>query len=426
MVTQPQPGSTSKDEAADGEIVVAIPHVHLVTTVIGPTAQEVERNARLGLARLRITDVAEAAARFAPAVAARRRSTTASAAAWTAGDDLDVVLSGVRLQLADIWAGWCPVIGKNRSLPLGGEGWPYIVAKSATAPAPSDRQDEPYAGLPASVAADGGKGRVIGLLDTGVSAAVAREISADESAVICEATSYDYRVGHGTFTVGLVRQYAPEAEVRLRRVLVGPESTASSWDFAAALLTLVDPDGGAADAGGSPAVDFVVLPLGCVTADSDPPLVIQRAVDLVRDRVVLLAASGNHGRLTMAQMRDVGITRVTPMWPAALDGVAAVGSERRDGRVSDFTPQSPWVDFLSPGEDLNSTYLDGSVDVPDADGRLAPLPFTGFARWSGTSMAAAIAAARLACVATPGESPHDALARVRGAGTEFLRPTTSW
>jgi hypothetical protein len=438
MAPHSQPGSAAQQTpSTDGEIVVAIPHVQLVRTVIGSSADEVGRLPRLGLARIRISDLAEVAARFAPAVAARRRSSPTAAVAWASGDDLDMVLNGLRTHIADAWAGWFPVLGKNRSLPLGGEGWPYIVPKSSAAlPVVTDGADTPYAGLPADVAGDGGKGRVVGLLDTPVTAWMAGEIGASGAAVLPGQAEYDFRAGHGTFTAGLVRQYAPEAEVRIRGLLTGPESTATSWDFAKSLLDLVGADP-------APAVDFVVLPLGCVTGDGEPPLVIQRAVELVRDRVVIVAAAGNHGDLTTAQMRGSGVTRVTPMWPAALDGVVAVGAEQPDGPPSGFTPRVPWVDFLAPGEDLSSAYLTGPVSLPDLDPdddpdsagsatttatttATATERFTGYARWSGTSMSAAVAAARLACVARGEERPHDVLDRVRGAGTSFLRPTTSW
>jgi membrane-anchored mycosin MYCP len=159
----------------------------------------------------------------------------------------------------------------------------------------------------------------------------------------------------------------------------------------------------------------VVMSLGCFTRDGLPPLVLKTAVDMVRDDVVLLAAGGNYADMRMREIRTTGITRRTPMWPAALDGVTAVGSHDAAGRRSAFSPCVPWIDLTAPGERLSSTYLDGLVDVPAGQGSSA-VEFKGYATWSGSSMSTAVAAGRLAVLRDGDEPLRRTLARLVASG----------
>ncbi|MGE5530284.1 MAG: S8 family serine peptidase [Patescibacteria group bacterium] len=92
--------------------------------------------------------------------------------------------------------------------------------------------------------------------------------------------------------------------------------------------------------------------------------VIQDAVDhAVRDHgVIVVAAMGNSYR---------------PGWthyPAACEGVIAVGATRPDGTKADFSSEGPHISVAAPGEDIFSC-------VWTAEGPT-------YASWSGTSMAA--------------------------------------
>lgn len=392
------------------EIAVAIPHLRLVLDVLGRHAVEPrrkDRHERLGLARVRIRDTSEAAALFAAQYAASDRSPW-SADVQSEPTDLDIVVAGLRQHFTDRWAGWTPTFGKNRSL-VGGEGTPAVKHTSDdSAPVPVDSAPSPYRGRKADDLGHGGKGVAVGLLDTplapGLDLDGALVLSSDD-VLATDENARAFRTGHGTFLAGLVHRYAPDARILPHPVLLDDDATTTAWDLAVALLALATAPAGDAR---QPTVDVVVMSLGCFTRDSRPPLVLKTAVDMVRDDVLLLAAGGNYADMTIDDTRVTGVTRQTPMWPAALDGVTAVGSHGR-ASTSRFSPSVPWIDLTAPGEQVPSTYFDGPVLLPgDQPGTTRTEKFHGFATWSGSSMSTAIAAGRLA---------------VRRAGDEPLRAT---
>lgn len=379
------------------DLVVATAHLELVLEVLDGRATERARDPRLGLALLRVDDVDEVAARYA--------SASPGAQQLPSDDPLDIVLRGVRSAFADRWDGWVPTLGKNRDV-LGGET-PYMKTLAApTAPVPVDAPDAPYTGAAARSKGDGGAGVRVGLLDTPVAAdAVGGWLVAEgPDTLVPDGAATPYRLGHATFLSGLVHQYAPEATVSVRAVLGGADATGTAWDVAVGLLDL------------APSVDVVVMALGCFTVDRKPPLVLQTAMNIVRDDVVLLAAAGNYADMSLAEMRRTSLTRHSPMWPAAFDGVTAVGSVDADGHESSFSPGTPWVDLLAAGEGLASTYLRDKVLLTDDGSSGRQESFDGFARWSGTSLSVAVAAGRLAALRRGTESLHDTLARVAAAG----------
>jgi hypothetical protein len=111
------------------------------------------------------------------------------------------------------------------------------------------------------------------------------------------------------------------------------------------------------------------------------------AITYARDhRVLVVAAAGNAGSST-------------PVFPAAYDGVLAVGSTSPDGtKLSSFSNRGPWVDIVAPGESVVSTStLTG-----------------GYASYDGTSFAAPItsAAAALVFAIHPSFSPDDVVTRL--------------
>jgi len=135
-------------------------------------------------------------------------------------------------------------------------------------------------------------------------------------------------------------------------------------------------------------VDVLNVSLGCHTSGGEPcPLPLQRAVEVLSPTTVIVAAAGNHGGMAYEKL---------PTWPAALPGVLAVGAVQDRLLQPDdaptpapFSPQLPWIDCVAPGYALVSTYLNGYVDC-------RPDPFEGFARWSGTSFAAAMVSGAIA------------------------------
>jgi hypothetical protein len=381
-----------------GEIAVALPHLDIVLAALAGRGREEARDQRLGLARVVISDLPETAADFASRQGARRPGLSTDS-------DLDIVLTGLRRTFAGSWGGWTPTMGKNRDV-LGGEGTPYIKIMTedgaGAAPRPIPAVGNPYTDDRSSDAGTGGLGVRIGLLDT----RVAPGLDLDDTLVLSEGDvlvapggPWPYRSGHATFLAGLIHQYAPKASIVVRPVLHGPDAKTTSWNAAVGLLDLVHPTDG------SEPVDIVVMALGCFTADAEAPLVLQTAVSMVRDDAVLLAAGGNYADMTMDEIRATALSRRSPMWPAALDGVTAVGSHDRHGKRSRFSPAVPWVDLSAPGEQLRSTYFNGQVAMPDVSGRPVPATtFTGSAEWTGSSLSTAVAAGRLA-VRREGDEP---------------------
>jgi subtilisin family serine protease len=112
--------------------------------------------------------------------------------------------------------------------------------------------------------------------------------------------------------------------------------------------------------------------------------------------------------------------------------VVAVGATDAEDDPAEFTPKgAPWVDLVAPGVQVESTYLSGDVQarLPVVkEGRHVRTPitnlgtFTGAARWSGTSFAAADATGEIArlMLEDKDRTPWEALAEIRkhkkGAG----------
>jgi type VII secretion-associated serine protease mycosin len=99
-----------------------------------------------------------------------------------------------------------------------------------------------------------------------------------------------------------------------------------------------------------------------IPVDREP---IREAVaNAVANDVVVVAAAGNEGNAGVSQGK---------MYPAAYDGVVAVGAVGNDGQPLDSSNAGPWVDLASYGEDLVVAAPGGS----------------GYRVESGTSFAAA-------------------------------------
>jgi subtilisin family serine protease len=147
-------------------------------------------------------------------------------------------------------------------------------------------------------------------------------------------------------------------------------------------------------------VDVLNLSLGCFTGDGNPPLALATAIGRVSPETVVVAAAGNYDEADIKQ----GLTLTTPMWPAALDDVVAVGASDGDGHRAQFSPDLPWVNFLAPGVGVESTYLTGRVRAgsEDAHADATSEAFTGWANWSGTSFAAASVSGAIAARIKPG------------------------
>lgn len=190
---------------------------------------------------------------------------------------------------------------------------------------------------------------------------------------------------HGGFIADLIRHHAPEAKVVAARVLrggLGDELQIA--DGLARVVLEVEPH-------------VVNLSLGGYTDGDVKPYVLGNLIRKIgRSGPVLVAAAGNDGRYR-------------PTWPAAFAEVIGVGAVYDPGARRMSTPPQParfsnrgrWVDCCAVGVDVLSTYVEFDERAPRAGEPLtdpAPTPqqFTGWARWSGTSFAAPLVAARIA------------------------------
>ena len=318
------------------------------------------------------------------------------------------MLTELRLWSAHRYAGWMPTLGKNRTL-SGVQFKPYTHG--------FDRPTVPAAGTVAPLPKpDQALSRVsVGLFDTVL--APHRQLTgsylADPDTLVGPVEDDGgerlWWEGHATFVAGIIRRHAPSAvlDVRtaLRRVPGGSGDERWSmplWDFADLLADYQD-------AG----VAVLNLSVGVSTDDGRAPLVLERAIAQLTPSMVVVAAAGNHG-----EPHADAAGRPAPnaaLFPAALDNVLAVGALDGTGAAA-FTPRgagaadtAPWIDVFAPGVDVVSTYLgDGAPErvlVENADGSRAPVEFSGWAAWSGTSFATGEITGAVANLLAQGRQP---------------------
>ncbi|MGD9527932.1 S8 family peptidase [Pseudonocardia sp.] len=306
--------------------------------------------------------------------------------------DLDDVLVAVRHAFAAERGGFVPTIGKNRLVDgVIGFGKRNTKPFDFEEPQPlADGEAPPEIPGPGSA----GQGVRVGVVDTPLRPGPSTG-------------PLSHRLGHGLFVDGLIRRQAPGATVEHRGALDGPDGRGDSWTVARAIVELA-----------RSGIDVLNLSLGCYAPPDGPPLVVRRAIERVPRDVLVVAAAGNHGLFAnLAAAR----TPRSAIWPGALPPVVAVGAVREDGTRPDWSPDLPWITCAAAGAGVVSTYLDGDVQLTDG-----VQAFTGFARWSGTSFAAAVVSGAVAARTVPGQvSAREALAAVLDEGTVARRFTAA-
>lgn len=209
--------------------------------------------------------------------------------------------------------------------------------------------------------------------------------------------------GHGTFVVGCIATRAPGARIVVRDVL-DHQGEASTWATVKEMANFLHDS-----------IDILVLAIGCRTDDQKAPKTVLRAIERLNDKMLIIAAAGNHG--ATKGMKN-GITRQSATWPAAIEGVIAVGATKPDGSRADYSPDLPWVYCTGPGDDVESIYLTGDVRLRGGN----TVKFNGSARWRGTSFsAAALGGAIAAAMQVERLDARAALEHVLGQNGEFRR-----
>jgi subtilisin family serine protease len=140
-------------------------------------------------------------------------------------------------------------------------------------------------------------------------------------------------------------------------------------------------------------VDIVVLSFGGYLADDEASLFgagLQRSLG----SALGVSAAGNQ-------------STSRPYFPAAVHGIVGVGGLGQNDRAW-FTNFGGWVDACAPAIDVISTFFE-----PNPGSGLSEPPFTGWARWSGTSFAAPKVAGAIAQdMYLHGGTPHEAWRRL--------------
>lgn len=254
-----------------------------------------------------------------------------------------------------------------------------------------------------------GGGVRIAVLDTGVDTthpALAGKLLpgfdfVDNDADPSESAQANFAYGHGTHVAALVALAAPEAKIVPYRVLdVNGEGNA--WVLAEAIQKALDPDGNPATNDGAHVINLslgttfksdvlvsIAKLFSCEGQDDADPLLNFADPGYNADKqrcaetggVTLVAAAGNDGSTSVRE------------YPAAVSayGVLSVGASAQlpapgTFGLATFSNSGSWVQVAAPGEGITSA-------VPI--GANAP---SGYATWSGTSMAAPLAAGLAALV----------------------------
>jgi subtilisin family serine protease len=205
-----------------------------------------------------------------------------------------------------------------------------------------------------------------------------------------EGTVGDAGYGHGTHVAGLIARVAPQARIMPVRVL-DEQGRGNLWVLQEALLWAVDPDGDPQTDDGAHVLnlslgtlqrtrllDLAVELASCSDDDddedeldlSDPGFDADRARCAARGGTVVMAAAGNAGT-------------TEDQYPAAeaAAGKLAVTASARNNRLADFANRGTTVEIVAPGDEI-----------------ISAVPGGGWGVWSGTSMAAPIAAGIAALV----------------------------
>lgn len=396
-------------DARPDELIVALPYTDLVIETISRMALPVEVVRRdpsqdLGLELLSLKFDREFLGKIAPQLDKAKDPCEEARQPFEPDDRIGPLIAILKYEIGRRSGGWYCTMGRNRELGhLTATDGRVISHSDDPKPAPeveypSLQQLRESAGPPARKV-------VVGIADTAL-----WEHSWYESADIVRTGPYldpappdphgenPYRTGHSTFVSGIVLTRAPWSRLQVSGVL-NSDGVGDSWQVANAIVAL-----------GKTGIDILNLSFCQFTFDARQPLALATAIDRLDPNIVVVAGAGNYG----ARSRPVPAYKggptidlsVSPTWPAALDDVIAVGASIGDSTdAAVFSPTTPWVDILAPGDTVISTF------VPELLSPQCP-----FASWSGTSFSTAVISGMIAArMALTGNSAREAWQEINAA-----------
>lgn len=415
-----EPVSGRVERFQGDQIVVDVDYLGLVERELADVGAKFahERNEDLGLALITLEDTKGPVQRLRQDTKTQQALLELELESLRERDqspaELDLLLRGLRDRFGRRYANFDVTMGKNRVVEQV-KGFPHLGGGGDGDPEPADREQLK---VPPDVAAQAGDGAKVAVLDTAINAQAIRglnkrldvaadaEIRDDQPSESAGRDRKKVKVteGHGTFVVGLIAQRAPSAQLVVRKVL-DEDAEGDAWDAAKKLVELARKQ----------KVGIINLSFGSFTDDGQRPLVLSRAVDRISSDVVIMAAAGNYGNIEQIQRlpRLEHLEPRTPIWPAALDDVIAVGAVDDKGALAGFSARTPWVNVKALGVDVVSTFLTGEVITKRVSDKKVVQDslgvFDGFAKWQGTSFAAAIVSGVIAGRSNRNVSPREVL-----------------
>jgi hypothetical protein len=346
----------------------------LLARVNGLVVAEMAISEGLQLAKLGLHARGGFASVVAPLIEATDAGTSPGAGPveqLTRSRQLDILLGHIRDTPPEGFVGpWAPVVGRDHDVGEHGLN-PHVKIADDVPPvefAPVTQSDR--------VPLDTPTGPRIGIADA-VLYAHRDLVGRFRGESLADHGPYDAPgPGHASVVAGTVLRHCPKAQLVAHQVLIPTHDGAnSSWEVAERLLRFVDDD-----------LDVLNMSFGCLS-DGQPSLPLQRAIERLGQRTVLVAALGNY---------DAGDDRTLEHYPAAFASVVAVGAADTSGIPADITPRVPWLDVLGPN-DVVGPFLIGDVGGLRVNGRLVTRHYdSGYVSWSGSSFSAAAVSGTIA------------------------------
>ena len=216
--------------------------------------------------------------------------------------------------------------------------------------------------------------------------------------------------GHGTHVAGLIALVAPGAKIMALRAL-DPDGVGNAWVLGEALLYAIDPDGDPTTDDGAHVINLSLGSLvrtrlfdtlaqiaGCAAAVPDDPIG-DRSDPGYNDDVI--RCSTGHGAVVVAAAgNDASVSE--RQYPAAegASGLLSIAASNAAARLAPFSNFGTWIGMAAPGDAITSS-----------------LPGGGYGTWSGTSMAAPLAAGSAALLRSFDRmlAPSDVVKRLKRA-----------